>query len=52
MTWQTIHKWWFDIKTNSKSQLDILGPQLQLFEKQSKKSGQILYTEKKRRMSE
>ena len=43
MIWQTMHQWWFDINANSKSQLHILGADHQLFEKQSKKSGEILY---------
>ena len=51
MIWQTMHQWCFDIKANLKSQLHILGADHQHFEKQSKKSGEILYW-KKRRISE
>ena len=51
MTWQTIYQWWFDINANSKSQLHFLGADHQLFGKQSKKSGEILYW-KKWRLSE
>ena len=46
MIWQTMHQWWFDINAKSKSQLNILGADHQLFEKQSKKSGEILYWKK------
>ena len=51
MSWQTIYQWWFDKNANSNSQLHFLGADHQLFGKQSKKSGKILYW-KKRRLSE
>ena len=51
MIWQTMHQWWFDVNANSKLQLHILSADHQLFEKQSKKSGEILYW-KKRWLSE
>ena len=51
MIWQTKHQWWFDINANSKSQSHILCADHQLFEKQSKKSGEILHW-KKWRLSE
>ena len=46
MIWQTIHQWCFDMNANSKSHLHILGADHQLFGKQSKKSGEILYWKK------
>ena len=51
MIQQTVHQWLFDINVNLTSQLHILGANHQLFEKQPKKSGEILYW-KKRRLSE
>ena len=51
MIWQTMYQWRFDINANSEWQLHFLGADHQLFWKQSKKSGEILYW-KKRRLSE
>ena len=51
MIWQTIYQFWFDLYAISKSQLYFVGVDQQLFGKQSKKSGEILYW-KKRRLSE
>ena len=43
MIWQTMYHLWFDINANSKSKLLIFGADHQLFGKQSKKSGEIIY---------
>ena len=51
MIWQTMHQWWYDINANSKSQSHILCTDHQLFEKLSKKSGDILHW-KRRQLSE